>query len=203
MNDNQVLGVITEAVPQGLLLQRLWTEDIEGISAGQHMPAEVRLGRSLRQDRLRFQLAEHPVLGVGDMMPERRIDTLRSVEIEKLENKKLLICYWWIADEQSKKKIKQLTKIAGELDTANVTVILLNARPYSKKYASVNIGADKQWLGENNVPFLEADIPAMEDIMEVRRATGARFLPHMILTDENKIIRHEGFDVRWIQENVL
>ena len=82
-------------------------------------------------------------------------------------------------------------------------MILLNARPYSKKYASVNIGADKQWLEENNVPFSEADVPVMEDIMEVRRATGARFLPHMILTDENKIVTHEGFDVQWIKENVL
>jgi hypothetical protein len=39
--------------------------------------------------------------------------------------------------------------------------------------------------------------------MEIRRATGATFVPHMILTDENKIVTHEGFDVQWLKENIL
>jgi uncharacterized GH25 family protein len=131
-------------------------------------------------------------------------DTLtKGIKTEKLEDKKLLVCFWYVANDQSKKIVTQLTRITDELDKANIFVVLLNSRPHSKKYASVNIGADKKWLKKNNIPFLEADVPIMEDIMEIRRATGAQFLPHMILTDENKVITKEVFDVQWLKDNVL
>ena len=127
----------------------------------------------------------------------------KGIENEKLENKKLLVCFWYIANDESKKMIKQLTEISDELDKADIQVVLLNCRPYSKKYASVNIDLDKKWIEKNRVLFAEADVPIMEDIMEIRRATGSRFVPHMILTDESKIVVREGFDVQWLKDNLL
>ena len=151
-------------------------------------------------DSIQLQPISKSVKGIRLPMYEQ---LTKDIEIEKLENKKLLVCFWYIANDESKAMIKQLTRISDEFVKADIRVVLLNCRPYSKEYASVNIDLDKKWIEENKVPFAEADVPILEDIMNVRRATGARFVPHMILTDENKIVTHEGFDVQWLQDNVL
>ncbi|MCK4998952.1 MAG: hypothetical protein KAS23_05435, partial [Anaerohalosphaera sp.] len=96
-----------------------------------------------------------------------------------------------------------LIRITDKLDKANISVILLNARPYNKYNATINIGMDKKWLAKNKISFVEADLPKLEQILEFRRTTGARFIPHMILTDESKTIINEGFDVKWLKENAL
>ena len=142
-------------------------------------------------------------------------ETLHGIELPMLNSlttgidpnttngKKLLVCFWWIADDPGKTMLLKLKSMADELEQAGIKTILLNCRPYSKPYASINIGLDKEWLQKNKIPFPEADVPDMADILEVRRAAGVRFLPHMILTDENKIIIAEGFDTDWLNKNAL
>ncbi len=118
----------------------------------------------------------------------------KGVQVENLENKKLLICFWWINGDGGKKNINQLTKISDDLDSANISVVLINAQPYP---------VGNKWLKDNKIPFAEAGLSDLGDIMEFRRVTGVRFLPHMILTDENKIITNQGFDIQWLRENAL
>jgi protocatechuate 3,4-dioxygenase beta subunit len=139
---------------------------------------------------------------IGMLLPRYDILT-KTIESEQLTNKKLLLCYWGIAEDGGKKAILQLSKIAEQLEQANITVILVNVRPYNKKNVSVNIGLDKKWLANNRISFPESDIPDLSDVMELRRATGARFIPHLILTDENKVIINEGFDIQWLKDNIL
>lgn len=126
-----------------------------------------------------------------------------GIDAEKIDGKKLLFCFWWIAEDQCKTKLLKLNQLAEKLENAGITVILVNARPYSERYASINIGLDTEWLAKNKILFPVADIPDMVDIMEIRRAVGARVLPHLMLTDESRIITAEDFDIDWLQINVL
>lgn len=127
----------------------------------------------------------------------------QGIEPKIPENKKLLICFWWLGYDECKEILKQLAEISDKLDAADIFVILVNSRPYSKQYASINIGKDKQFIKDNHIPFAEADVPIMEDIMEIRRAAGAKLLPWLILTDNNKVITNEGFNIQWLKDNVL
>lgn len=127
----------------------------------------------------------------------------KGIDPDKIDGKNLLFCFWWIAEDQCKTTLLKLNQLAEKLESAGIVVILVNARPYSNRYASINIGLDTEWLAKNRIPFLSADIPDMVDIMEIRRAAGARVLPHLMLTDENRIITAEEFDIEWLQINVL
>ena len=49
------------------------------------MPAKVRLGCTLTENRSFLKAAEYLVLGIGYMISIRRICTLRAVEISKLK----------------------------------------------------------------------------------------------------------------------
>jgi len=126
-----------------------------------------------------------------------------GIDPNTIDGKQLLFCFWWISEEQGKTTILKLSRLADELGKTGIAVILINARPYSNRYASVNIGLDAEWFQKNKIPFPEADIPDITDIMEVRRAAGARFIPHLLLTDENKTITADGFDIDWLRQNVL
>jgi len=128
----------------------------------------------------------------------------KGIAAEDIENKKLLICFWESHEENSQAVIKELAKIAEQLNSAGVSVILLNGgRGYSGKYAAVNISNDRKWLDENKVPFQPVYLEKTEDLMELRRAVGAKFLSHMVLADENKIVTHEGFDIEWLKDHIL
>jgi protocatechuate 3,4-dioxygenase beta subunit len=119
----------------------------------------------------------------------------KGVDPETLENKKLLICFWWMSNDKAGiKNAKQLSAIVDEINQAGIYVLLVNARPFP---------VGNKWLKKHKVRFAEAGISAQGDVLEFRRAVGARFLPHLILTDENKVIINEGFDVQWLKDNVL
>ena len=76
----------------GLLLQFFGLKNIKGISAAQHVPAEMGFCSAFGKKRSGFQALENPVLRQSHIDAERRIHPFRAVKIDKLKSCIVDIC---------------------------------------------------------------------------------------------------------------
>ncbi|MBN1973525.1 MAG: carboxypeptidase regulatory-like domain-containing protein [Sedimentisphaerales bacterium] len=113
--------------------------------------------------------------------------------IEKVKEKKMLICFFDIEQRPSRNCILELSKKTQELKVKDIEVLLIHASKIEKEYID-------KWSREYNVSFSVGMIETNEE--QIRFNWGVKALPWLILTDKNHIVIAEGFSITELAENL-
>jgi hypothetical protein len=121
-------------------------------------------------------------------LPERQLPAFDGIvsdfRPEQAKGKRLLICFFDLAQRPSRHCFTQLAQQAEPLGQKGVTLVGLEASQADKS-------AVGSWLVEQNIRVPVGRIEG--DPGQVKSAWGVRSLPWLILTDANHIVRAEGF----------
>jgi uncharacterized GH25 family protein len=104
-----------------------------------------------------------------------------------------LVCFWDMMQRPARRCLLQLAKQAQQLDQEGVRVIAVQA-------SSIEQDSLDAWLKEYAIPFKVCTLP--EDQDKVTFKWGVTSLPWLILTDENGIVKAEGFKVGRLAETL-
>ncbi len=116
-----------------------------------------------------------------------------SVRPDDLKDRKILLCFWDMNQRPSRNLISELAKREKELAGKNVAVLLVDT-------SVVEPAQLKEWLDNRNIPFTCGSIKDNAD--DVLFRWGVRAQPWLILTDENRIVRAEGFSLEQLDEKL-
>jgi len=108
-------------------------------------------------------------------------------------DKAILICFFDMEQRPSWHCIMELTKRAEELKEKGVIIITVQV-------SKIDQAKLDEWVKENNIPFPVGMIESDEE--KTRFNWGVRSLPWLILTDEQHIVRAEGFSVNELDEKI-
>ena len=142
----------------------------------------VKVVVSERPSSARYEPKRPPSL-VGKPLPELKelgVDLLP----DRIEGKRLLVCFWDMQQRPSRHGLTQLAKQAAALKDKGVLVVAVQA-------SKVERNALDEWTKKNNVPFPVGMVQS--DPEKARFAWGVQSLPWLILTDRNHIVVSEGF----------
>jgi hypothetical protein len=147
---------------------------------------------------LRAQAGDHGIRAVlGKSVIHSRFKSLQDKHIPDLSDmginpkvnlcqKPLLLCFWDRQQRPSRNLLQQLAKKSNELSKQSITTVLVQTTEVEEK--TVN-----QWLKKNSIPF-ECSLP-VEGFEKKQLEWGVKSLPWLILTDEDHIVRAEGFGI--------
>ena len=107
-----------------------------------------------------------------------------NITLEHVLDRNILLCFFDMNQRPSRYCLIQLTKQAGALKEKGIDVIGIQASKVEEK--TVN-----EWAKKNAVPFQVGMIQAEEE--KARFNWGVKSLPWLILTDQEHIVRSEGF----------
>ena len=127
---------------------------------------------------------------VGRPLPE-----LKDVKVEipsaDANIKMILVCFWDMNQRPSRYCIRQLAKQAEQLKQKGVTVITVHA-------SKIDENTLNQWVKNYKIPFPVGMVQGNEE--KTRFTWGIRSLPWLILTDQQHIVRTEGFSINVLNE---
>jgi hypothetical protein len=130
-----------------------------------------------------------PVLLKGKALPD-----LAAFNIsEPARNKKLLVCFWDMNQRPSRKTLQRLVGRAEELKQKGITVIVVHASKVEKNKLD-------DWIQKNPIPFPVGI--SQNDEAKTRQAWGVKSLPWLILTNKNRIVTAEGFELDELNEKI-
>jgi len=134
-------------------------------------------------------------LGMAPPLTGKSLPDIKSlgVSLSGADNKKVLICFWDFQQRPSRNMISQLASGIDELINKGVAVALVQA-------AQVEQGELEEYISKNNIKFPLGIIKT--DVEKIRYNWGVRSLPWLILTDENHIVKSEGFTINELDENL-
>ena len=114
----------------------------------------------------------------------------------QLEGHSLLICFWDTEQRPSRHCIRELTKKADKLAAKGVAVFTVHAR-------TVDPDVLWKWLKTNNIRCSAGYVSQDPNVArQQRKAWGIRALPWLILTDNRRVVRAEGFGLAELDENL-
>jgi hypothetical protein len=123
-----------------------------------------------------------PVLLTGKALPD-----LAAFNIsEPAGSEKLLVCFWDMNQRPSRKTLQRLVGRAEELKQKGITVIVVQASKVEKDKLN-------DWVQKNRIPFSVGI--SQNDEARTRLAWGIKSLPWLILTDRNRVVTAEGFEL--------
>jgi len=129
---------------------------------------------------------------LGKLLPDLK-DLKVDLSPVETNDKMLLICFFDMEQRPSRNCIIQLAKRAKELKVKDVIVVAIQASKIDEK-------ALNEWITKYNIPFTLGAITA--DIEKARFIWGVRSLPWLILTDQQHIVRAEGFGLSELDEKI-
>jgi type II secretory pathway component GspD/PulD (secretin)/Leucine-rich repeat (LRR) protein len=129
---------------------------------------------------------------LGKKLPQP--DNIQNMDnLKQAEGKPTLICFWDMNQRPSRNLVSELAKREKGLAEKNVTVYLVHT-------SNVEPAKLKEWLDNQNVPFACGSIE--NDAADVLFRWGVRAQPWLILTDENRTVRAEGFSLEQLDEKL-
>ncbi len=129
---------------------------------------------------------------VGKPVPD--LDGIKiDIPLEDAKIKNLLVCFWDMNQRPSRNCIMRLAKQAEQLKQKGVTVVAVQA-------SKIDENALNEWIKNNNIPFTAVMVQG--DVEKTKFTWGVRSLPWLILTDQQHIIRKEGFSLPELNEKI-
>jgi hypothetical protein len=123
---------------------------------------------------------------LGEVLPS--FDSIDiDKEQERLKGEALCICFFDMQQRPSRNCIMQLAKQAEQLKQKGATVVAVQA-------SNMDENELDEWTKKYNIPFTVGMIQGDEE--KPRFSWGIRSLPWLTLTDQNHIIRAEGFSIK-------
>jgi protocatechuate 3,4-dioxygenase beta subunit/5-hydroxyisourate hydrolase-like protein (transthyretin family) len=122
-------------------------------------------------------------------LKELKID----LSLANVSDKMLLVCFWDMEQRPSRNCIMRLAKKAQQLKQKGVTVVVIQA-------SKIDENKLNQWLKKYNIPFPVGMVQGDEE--KTRFSWGAHSLPWLILTDQEHIVRSNGFSLAELNEKI-
>ena len=123
------------------------------------------------------------------------LPNLKNIKIETppadYDNKKLLVCFFDFEQRPSRNCISELARQATKPKEKNFAVVPIQATKIRKDKLS-------EWIKENKIPFPVGILET--NIEETKFTWGVQSLPWLVLTDQNHIVRAEGFGADEVEE---
>jgi ankyrin repeat protein/type II secretory pathway component GspD/PulD (secretin)/beta-lactamase regulating signal transducer with metallopeptidase domain len=138
-------------------------------------------------------LPKQPLSLVGSNLPGFQ-ELQIAIRPDDLKNRKILLCFWDMQQRPSRNLIDELAKKEKEMAEKNVIVLLVHT-------SDIEPSTLKEWLYNHNIPFPCGSIK--NDAEKVLFNWGVRAQPWLILTDQNRIVRAEGFSLEQLDEKLL
>lgn len=110
-----------------------------------------------------------------------------------IEGKKILVCFWDMQQRPSRRCITQLAKQAEQLKDKDVIAITVQASKIDQETLN-------QWLKKYNISYLVGMVQS--DAEKAHLDWGVKSLPWLILTDDNHIVRSEGFGLTELDDKI-
>jgi hypothetical protein len=139
----------------------------------------------LGEEKRRVYTANNSIL--GKPLPDLKELNLKAYPKE-IKGKRILLCFWYIQQQQSIDCVRRLNKQIEYLAGKNISLVLVHA-------SSVRERAFNKVLLEEHGLVLSRSYTCADDIFEARRRWAVETLPWLILTDENHIVTAEGFSI--------
>ena len=116
-----------------------------------------------------------------------------TFEVDQVEDKAILVCFFDMNQRPSRNCIMQLSKRTQELKAKDIAVIVVQA-------SNVDEGMLSEWVKKNDVSFPVGMIQNDEE--QTRFNWGVKSLPWLILIDNNHIVAAEGFGIEEIGDHL-
>jgi hypothetical protein len=128
---------------------------------------------------------------------ERKVTSFEGIDIafdmNQAEGKALLICFWDMNQRPSRNCMVQLAEQAEQLKEEGLVVVAIQASKVDKNELD-------DWVKTTNVPFSVGMIQDNEE--KTRSAWGVKSLPWLILTDDEHVVRAEGFALTELDDKI-
>ncbi|MEJ2702114.1 MAG: carboxypeptidase regulatory-like domain-containing protein [Sedimentisphaerales bacterium] len=129
---------------------------------------------------------------LGKKLPEP--DNIQNIDsLKQAEGKRILACFWDMNQRPSRNSIEELAKREKELAGKNVAVLLVDT-------SDIEPAKLKKWLDGHNIPFLCGSVK--DNVDDVLLRWGVQAQPWLILTDQESIVRAEGFSLEQLDEKL-
>jgi len=129
---------------------------------------------------------------IGKPLPE-----LKDLKIKpppaNADDKMILVCFWDMEQRPSRNCIMRLAKQAEQLKQKGVTVVAIQA-------SKIDENTLNEWMKKYHVPFPVRMVKG--DVEKTKFAWGVRSLPWLILTDQEHIVRSNGFSLAELNEKI-
>jgi glutaredoxin len=152
---------------------------------------DVSIVISQRSSSTRYQ-PKRPSSFVGRALPELK-DLKVDLSSANTDDKILLVCFWDMQQRPSRHCIMQLAKQANQLKQKGVAVVTVQA-------SKVDENTLNEWVKKNNISFPVGIVQS--DVEKTRFTWGVRSLPWLILTDQEHIVRSNGFSLTELDEKI-
>ena len=130
----------------------------------------------------RFVPKEPPSL-TGKPLPEMEALGL-NLDPNQSKDKMILMCFWDVQSRPSRNCMKKLAEISQELTEKGVIVVAVQASKVEQPVLD-------EWVQKYKISFAVGMITGDEE--KVKLAWGVRGLPWLILTDQEHVVKAEGF----------
>ena len=151
-------------------------------------PALVEVLRNLYPDSEPYGPSVEPRAGrslVGKPLPDLA-DLGVTADSENLAGKRILLCFWNMEERPSRHCLQELAAKAGELEKKNVVVLAVHA-------GDIDPDALENQARSVGIPF---PVYALKgDRQALMRTWGVQSMPCLILTDDEHVVRAEGFGI--------
>ncbi len=112
---------------------------------------------------------------------------------DQTKNKMMLVCFWDMNQRPSRNCLRQLSTRAQELKAKDVVVVAIQA-------SKVDENTLNEWVKKYNIPFTVGMVQV--DVEKTRFTWGVRSLPWLILTDQEHVVRSNGFSLAELDEKI-
>ena len=129
---------------------------------------------------------------IGKPLPDLK-DLKVEISSAETDNKMMLICFFDMEQSPSRNCIIQLAKKVQELKAKDIIVVAVQV-------SKIDENALKEWITKYKIPFNVGTI--QDDIEKSRFGWGVHSLPWLILTDQQHIVRVEGFALTELDEKI-
>ncbi|MBN2182385.1 MAG: carboxypeptidase regulatory-like domain-containing protein [Sedimentisphaerales bacterium] len=136
-------------------------------------------------------IPKQPPSLVGKSLPE--LKNLNIGQLPDTTDKIILVCFFDMQQRPSRNCIIQLNKRIQELEEKGITVAAVQASKIEKEKLN-------DWIEENDISFRIGMIK--DDEEKTRNNCGVQSLPWLILTDNEHIVKEEGFSIDALDEKI-
>ena len=144
-----------------------------------------------------FELVVRPEPAKAPPLAGRPLPGFDGIKIDlaadQTKDKMMLVCFWDMEQRPSRYCIRELAKCAEELKENGVTVVAIQVS---------NVDEDKlnEWVKKYKIPFPVGMVQGDEE--KSRFTWGVRALPWLILTDQEHVVRSNGFSLAELDEKI-
>jgi hypothetical protein len=195
--------------------QKVYEQD----NCGQYLPAftqelkviDIRINEKLPDDLFKIEFKEGARISdsrfgrtvtytyrpdppdlTGKLLP-KLTDINTNLTSEQINGGRILICFMDMQQRPSRHYIGELARRAEELKQKGITVVAAQASKINEKILN-------EWTNKYNIPFAVGTVQS--DLEKTRYTWGVRSLPWLILTDQEHIVKANGFALPELDEKI-